>query len=351
MTSMSMEPTDAGTQPEGLQINGIEGWYRSQIADTRLPLHFERLAGGHSNLTYRVTDGAGQVTVLRRPPEGELLASAHDMSREYRAISALGPTDVPVPAALAFCGDPAVTGAPFYVMGFVAGRVLHEDADVEQWLTPAARQRNGQSLVEVAAALHGCDIDAIGLGELGRRDGYVGRQLRRWYRQYQDSGGNVALMDELHDRLTAQLPRQQHASLVHGDYRLGNCISAADGNIAAVLDWEICTLGDPLADLGYLLAMWVEPVETFRTTATCPSSLPGFPTRAELTEHYGRHSPLDLSEIGVYVGFSFWKVACINQGVWARYAAGQKAAEGVDVEAIGASVATLAELADSALGG
>lgn len=350
MTPTSQRRTDAPALPEGLQVSGIEAWYQRNIPDTTLPLCFDRLAGGHSNLTYRVTDAAGQVTVLRRPPAGELLASAHDMSREYRAISALGPTAVPVPAALAFCEDPGVTGAWFYVMGFVDGAVLHEDAHVEAWLrTEALRRRNGESIIEVAAALHGADIDTIGLGGLGKREDYVSRQLRRWYRQYQDSGGTTDLIDGLHEHFTAHTPRQQHAALVHGDYRLGNCITAADGTIAAVLDWEICTLGDPLADLGYLLAMWAEPGDTFRTTATCPTSLPGFPTRAELVSHYGRHSTLDLSDIGTYVAFSYWKVACINQGVWSRYAAGQKAAEGVDVDAIGQSVPRLAELAAAAL--
>ncbi len=243
-----------------------------------------------------------------------------------------------------------MTGAWFYVMGFVEGAVLHEDADVEAWLgTNALRRRTGESMVEVAAALHAADIDTIGLGELGKREDYVARQLKRWYRQYQDSGGTTELIDRLHQHFTSHTPRQQHASLVHGDYRLGNCITAADGTIAAVLDWEICTLGDPLADLGYLLAMWAEPGETFRTTATCPTGLPGFPTRVELINHYAARSPLDLSDIGTYVAFSYWKVACINQGVWSRYAAGQKAAEGVDVEAIGQSVPRLAELAAAAL--
>lgn len=350
MTSMSPGASDHGTGPEGLQVSGIETWYQANVAPTTLPLRFQRLAGGHSNLTYRVTDAAGRVTVLRRPPAGELLASAHDMSREYRAISALGPTSVPVPRAVAFCEDPSVTGAWFYVMGFVDGAVLHDDDDVQRWLpTAALRRRTGESIVEVAAALHRADIDTIGLGDLGKREDYVARQLKRWYRQYQDSGGTTELIDGLHDHFVTHTPRQQHASLVHGDYRLGNCISAADGTIAAVLDWEICTLGDPLADLGYLLAMWAEPGETFRTTATCPTSLAGFPTRAELISHYGQYSDLDLSHISTYVAFSYWKVACINQGVWARYAAGQKAAEGVDVDAIGQSVPRLAELAAAAL--
>ena len=335
--------------PEGIDLANVEAWYRANIAGAAPPLHFERLAGGHSNLTYRVTDANGAVTVLRRPPMGELLPSAHDMFREYRAISALAGTGVPVAPSLGFCDDLGVTGGRFYVMGFVQGSVLHDHADVEAHLPERLRDRAGRSLMEVAAAMHALDIDEIGLGDLGKREEYVGRQMNRWYRQYQASRGSTPLMDELFERLSARVPAQQRASLVHGDYRMGNTITAADGNVAAVLDWEICTLGDPLADVGYLLAMWAEPGETFTTTATCPSALPGFPSRAELLEHYGRHSALDLSDMPLYVAFSFWKVGCINQGVWDRYDAGQKEAHDVDVPAIRASVDRLAELADEAL--
>ena len=341
--------SDDHRQPEGLDVAAVEAWYRQNIAGAATPLTFERLPGGHSNLTYRVTDAAGAVSVLRRPPEGELLPSAHDMWREFRAISALGPTAVPVPPTLGFCEDTTLIGGKFYVMGFVEGRVLHELDDVENFLDRAARRRSGESLVEVAAALHALDVDDIGLGDLGKREDYVSRQMNRWYRQYQASGGATPLMDTVHDALSARLPTQQRVSLVHGDYRLGNCISEPSGDIAAVLDWEICTLGDPLADVGYLLAMWAEEGETFRTTATSPSSLPGFASRAELAAHYGAHSELDLSELGIYVAFSYWKVACINQGVWARYDAGQKSSEGVDIADIRRSVDQLAVLAETAL--
>jgi len=346
-----MSTAAASPQPEGLVVDNIEQWYRTNLPGSVPPLQFERLAGGHSNLTYRVTDAAGTVSVLRRPPIGELLPSAHDMFREYRIISALADTPVPVAPALGFCDDLEVTGGRFYVMGFVDGRVLHEPDDVEQFLPVAARHRAGLSLVEVAAALHAVDVDAVGLGDLGKREDYVGRQLARWYRQYQASRGATPLIDRLHDELVERLPSQQRAAVVHGDYRMGNTIATATGEVAAVLDWEISTLGDPLADLGYLLAMWPEEGETFRTTATSPSALPGFPTRAEMLAHYGANSDLDLSRIDVYVAFSFWKVACINQGVWDRYDAGQKSAHGVDVAAIRASVDQLAELAEAALSG
>jgi len=344
-----MSSERAPSQPEGIEVAAVEAWYRANLAGSAPPLRFERLAGGHSNLTYRVTDTAGAVTVLRRPPIGELLPSAHDMFREYRIISALAATPVPVAPSLGFCDDLSVTGGRFYVMGFVEGRVLHEPDDVEAFLPVAARRRAGESLVEVAAALHAVDVDAVGLGDLGKREDYVGRQLARWYRQYQSSRGATPLVDSVHDALVERLPAQQRAAVVHGDYRMGNTMTRPDGQVAAVLDWEISTLGDPLADLGYLLAMWPEEGETFRTTATSPSALAGFPTRAEMLAHYGRHSDLDLSAIDVYVAFSFWKVACINQGVWDRYDAGMKSAHGVDVASIRASVDQLAELAAAAL--
>jgi aminoglycoside phosphotransferase (APT) family kinase protein len=339
------------TDNPGIDLAAVTRWYEAHVPGCTPPLRLDRLPGGHSNLTYRVTDAAGAVTVLRRPPEGELLPSAHDMMREYRAISALGPAGVPVPPAIGCCDDPSVTGARFYVMGFVEGRVLHTEDDVAGFLEPPSRRRAGESLVEVALALHAVDVDAVGLGDLGRRDGYVARQMKRWYGQYQASGGSVALVDELHTRLAALLPDQQRVSVVHGDYRLGNCISGADGEVRAVLDWEICTLGDPLADIGYLLATWAEPGDAFSTTATSPSSAPGFLSRDEMLAHYRARTDLDTSAMDVYLAFSHWKVACINQGVWSRYAAGQKASDDVDVDAIAASVPQLAERARAALDG
>jgi aminoglycoside phosphotransferase (APT) family kinase protein len=338
-----------GAVLEGIDQNGVTAWYRANLAPTEPPLRFERLPGGHSNLTYRVTDGAGRVTVLRRPPLGELLPSAHDMSREHRAISALGPTPVPVPPALGFCDDRSVTGAPFYVMGYVEGRVLHTEEDAVDALGEPQRRRAGESLAEVAAALHAVDVDAVGLSNLGKPDAYVARQMKRWYGQYQASRGATALIDRLHDDLAARVPAQQRVSMVHGDYRLGNCITAATGDVAAVLDWEICTLGDPLADVGYLLATWSEPGDTFTTISTSPSRAPGFPSRAEMLANYAARSDLDTSGMPYYLAFSYWKLACINQGVWARYDAGQKSSEGVDVDAIRDSVDRLAELSAAAL--
>lgn len=330
----------------GIEVGKVEAWMQEHVDGLRPPVRFEQIPGGHSNLTYLVADGAGQRFVLRRPPLGELLAGAHDMAREYRAISALGPTAVPVPRALAFCDDREVTGAPFYVMSFVEGHVLHDVKVALAVYGPDARHRTGLSLAEALNALHTVHIDEVGLGDLGRREDYVGRQLRRWFRQYDESRAiSVPLVDELHETLLRARPLQQRASVVHGDYRLGNCLADDDGEIAAILDWEICTLGDPLADLGYMLVTWAEPGDDRQGISMSPSMAPGFATREELLERYASGSDLNLSGIGFYVAFNHWKSACIHEGVYARYLKGQKPPAGVDVDAIGAAVEVQARLA------
>lgn len=330
----------------GIEPGSVEDWMGRHIAGLRPPVQFINIEGGHSNLTYLVTDSHRQRFVLRRPPLGDLLPGAHDMAREYKAISALGPTDVPVPEALGFCDDRDTTGAPFYVMSFVEGHVLHSERIAVSVYGPDLRHRVGLSLAEALNALHSVDIDAVGLGDLGRREDYVGRQLRRWFRQYDASRAkSVPLVDELYESLLLTRPEQQKTSMVHGDYRLGNCITDEGGEIAAILDWEICTLGDPLADVGYMLVTWAEPGDAHQGISMAPSMAPGFATKDELLEHYASASDLDLTRIRFYVAFNHWKSACINEGVYARYVKGQKPAGGVDVDGIGAAVDTQAQLA------
>ena len=334
----------------GIESDRVEAWLEGNIAGLRPPLQFTTIPGGHSNLTYRVADGRGQNYVLRRPPLGELLPGAHDMAREYRAISALGDTGVPVPRALGFCDDHAITGASFYVMSFVEGHVLHNERTALAAYGPGARHRVGLSLAEALNALHTVDVDRVGLGDLGRREDYVGRQLRRWFRQYDASRAMpVPLVDELYEALLRVRPEAQKTSLVHGDYRLGNCITDDGGEIAAIVDWEICTLGDPLADVGYMLVTWAEPGDEHQGISMSPSMAPGFAARDELLERYASTSDLDLSLIRFYLAFNHWKSACINEGVYARYIKGQKPAEGVDVDAIGAAVEVQARLAAQSL--
>jgi aminoglycoside phosphotransferase (APT) family kinase protein len=321
--------TDAVHQPapDGIDADGVTAWFAQHVPEAAGPLSFELIAGGHSNLTYSVTDTDDRRWVLRRPPLGQVLATAHDMSREHRIISALGPTQVPVPPTIGLCTDTEVNGAPFYVMDFVDGRIVRSHADAEA-LGPNERTRAGESIVDVLAAIHSVDVDAVGLGELGRKEDYVARQLKRWYTQFQGSEeqvpGGLALpvVHTVHDQLSGSIPPQGPAAIVHGDYRLDNCMLGDDGSIVAVLDWEICTLGDPLADVGLLWVYWSDPDEDAVMPQASPTALEGFPRKRELVDRYAAASGRDLSDLPFYVAFGYWKLTCIIAGVYARYAGG-----------------------------
>ena len=324
---------------EGLTLAGIDrqrvqAWLAAHVDGLTAPVEFALVSGGRSNLTYRVTDAAGVVYALRRPPTGGVLSTAHDMSREWRFLSALAPTAVPVAPPLAYCADQAVTGAEFYVMGFVDGQVL-ADRDAGVALGARACARAGEQIVDVLVALHALDPAAVGLGELVRRTGYLERQLRRWHGQLHASAAQlpaladeVALLDEVHDLLVAHVP-EQRTGIVHGDYRPGNAAFGPDGSIRAVFDWELATTGDPMADLGWLASSWQDPDETAAAAATPgPSTAPGSPRRAELVRRYAQRSGRDVSGLPYWVAFSRWRSACIGAGVQARYLAGHMADDG-----------------------
>jgi aminoglycoside phosphotransferase (APT) family kinase protein len=334
----------------GIRAAAVADWFAANIAGAKPPLSFDLLAGGHSNLTYKVLDAAGTVFVLRRPPTGHLLATAHDMAREHRIISGVARAGgVPVPAALGLCEDPDVNDAPFYVMGYVEGVVLDEAQKVtEHFPDPAQRLAIGTHAADVLANLHGIDPDAVGLGGLGKKEDYIPRQLRRWRKQWEDSKTReLAAMDEVAAALDASIPLQQGASIVHGDYRLGNMLTSADARIAAVLDWELCTLGDPLADVGYILNNWAQPGEeavTSRGAAQAPTVAGGFPTREAFVDRYTRQSGRDVSNIGYYRAFQYWRLAAIVEGVLARYLNGQMGGE-ADTDAFRDQVTGLAEAA------
>lgn len=319
---------DATTDtPTGIDADAVTGWFETHLADCAPPLHFHLIAGGHSNLTFEVTDRDGHHWVLRRPPLGQVLASAHDMGREHTIISALAETDVPVPCTIGYCDDESVNGAPFYVMEHVEGTVVRTLADAQQ-LTIDQRGRAGESLVEVMASIHSVDVDRVGLGELGKKDDYIARQLRRWYGQFEHSdsqvpdGIDLPVVKATHELLSSRIPPQQGASIVHGDYRLDNTMLGPDGSINAVLDWEICTLGDPMADVGLLWVYWTDPGADAVLPQASPTALEGFPTKAELMHRYAQASGRDLSSLDFYIAFGFWKLTCIIAGVYARYAGG-----------------------------
>ncbi|MEE9278625.1 MAG: phosphotransferase family protein [Myxococcota bacterium] len=318
--------------PEGIRAEPVTTWFRENAPGVRPPLRFELLAGGHSNLTYKVTDAAGATYVLRRPPLGGVLESAHDMGREHKIVSALGPTDVPVPPILGLCTDTSINDASFYVMEFVPGVVLYDSA-AGAALPEADRRRLGCDTIDVLVRLHAIDPDAVGLGDLGRKEGYVARQLRRWSRQWANSKTReIPEMEATHRELEKRMPEQVGACIAHGDYRLGNFI-VRDGHIAAVLDWELCTLGDALADVGYLLNNWVPPQEATDVPDNTPTAAGGFPDRDELCERYARASGRDLDRIDYYRAFSYWRSAAITEGVYRRYIDGSMgSAEGVDTD-------------------
>lgn len=342
---------EGGGEITGIRPDGVTQWFAENIEGVHAPLDFEILAGGHSNLTYRVTDTTGASWVLRRPPTGQVLATAHDMAREHRIIAALGPTPVPVPEAIGLCEDESVNDAPFYVMSHVEGAVLAEDTEAEAFALDE-RAVIGRSVAEVLAALHNVDPDVVGLGDLGRKQAYLARQIKRWRRQWSESKTReLTAMDEVAAALEQHMPEQVGATIVHGDYRLGNMLVRPDG-VAAVLDWELCTLGDPLADVGYVLNNWVQPGEeqVGRGAANSPTMAGGFGTREQLVERYEELTGRSVGDVSYYQAFQYWRLAAIVEGVLARYLKGVMANE-ADTDVFRSQVENLATAALDLAGG
>lgn len=308
--------------PDGIDAPAVTAWIRERT-ELEAPLTFEVIQGGRSNLTYTVTDPAGRRVILRRPPLHGVIESAHDMGREHRIMAALADADVPVPPMVGVEHDAEVTGAPFYVMRFVDGAVIR-DADAAREVSAEVRRAAGEDLVDVLARLHAVDPDEVGLGDLGRKEDYVARQLRRWHRQLAESRTReLPLLDAVHDRLAADIPAQGAPAIVHGDYRLDNVIvDPTTGRVQAVLDWELATLGDPLADAGLLQVYWTQADDEVIPLPWTPTVVEGFPTRAQVAERYAAASGRDLAELPYFVAFGYWKLACILEGVYSRFASG-----------------------------
>jgi aminoglycoside phosphotransferase (APT) family kinase protein len=310
------------TLPNGISEN-VESWLVANIPGAVAPFRYTQIAGGHSNLTFKVDDAAGHSYVLRRPPLGHRLASAHDMGREHRIIAGLAHSAVPVAPALGLCTDENVNELPFYVMAFVDGHVVREKAVAESLLGESGCRRASESIVDTMAAIHGVDLVAAGLNDLGKHEGYISRQLKRWHGNIlEQRTRDLPLVDSVYEELMKRIPEQGAATLVHGDYRLDNCMVDAQGNVIAVLDWEICTLGDPMADLGLLMVYWTGPTDDASAWSNPVNTAAGFMNRAELAERYARVSGRDISHLSFYEAFAFWKLACIIEGVYARYLGG-----------------------------
>ncbi len=322
-------------------------------------LAVELIAGGRSNLTYRLDLGPSRL-VLRRPPLGHVLPTAHDMTREFRVLTALHGTDIPVPAPVAICDDPEVIGAPFYVMEYVDGLVLRTRQDGEL-LTPSQARQLSERLAEMLAAIHQVDIAEAGLTGFGRPEGYLARQLARWQRQWElSTTREMPGYDRLVERLAAGLPEDGDHTLVHGDFRLDNMLvtldqPAAQGaqpRVAAVVDWEMSTLGDPLADLGLTLIYWADPNDTQWldvSIGAAVTAMPGFLTRTELASRYAELTGRDLSGIGYYMAFGCFKLAVVLEGIHARFLQHKTVGEGFERE--GHAVPVLIERAHQMLDG
>jgi len=337
----------------GIHHDNVTKWMVENVGATA-PLEFELIAGGRSNLTFKVTDASGRRFALRRPPTSHVLPTAHDMVREHTVISGLAPLGIPVAQPLGLCIDESVNERPFYVMDFVDGAILRDRRGAESTFDVATRRQIGANLASTLSRLHDVDVVAAGLGELGRHEGYIERQLKRWRGQYEqmrvdgvDDGGIVGAVG---DELAANIPAQQKVAIVHGDYRLDNTVLDESGRVKAILDWEICTLGDPMADLGLLLVYWAEPSDaTEALLGAAPTTAEGFATRQQVLEAYAATTSLDVTHVAYYQAFGYWKLACILQGVFARYKGGATAGDTGSVDAFPQHIKLLADTAKRTL--
>ena len=329
-----MTPTD----PPGLDLGRLRAYLDEQRPGLVTgELSAEVVPGGRSNLTYLVGDGSGR-WVVRRPPLGHVLPTAHDMAREFRVISGLHDTAVPVPDTVLLCQDAGVLGAQFYVMEFVPGTPYRSDKELAA-LGPVRTRAIADALVDTLVDLHAVDPAAAGLGDFGRPEGFLERQLRRWKKQLDGSRSrDLPGVDTLHDRLAAKLPVSGPPSIVHGDYRLDNVLVDGGDRITAVLDWEMSTLGDPLTDLALLVA-YAERDKVSLQMVSNASSAPGYPSADEVVARYAERSGRDVSALNWYVSFAFFKLAVILEGIYFRYSQGQTV--GAGFENVGSGVVPL----------
>jgi aminoglycoside phosphotransferase (APT) family kinase protein len=343
LIGMTVPPAEPGLSP------AVAGWLTAHVPGFGTMARVTRLAGGRSNLTFSVTDDGGHRVVLRRPPLGEHPANAHDVLREAGLLQGLA-GEVPVPRVLASCADPEVTGAPFVVLEFLDGLVLRDPAGVEAALPVAERAAVGPALVDALAALHRVDPARLGLGALTQRRDFLARQLRRWQQNWQRTATRpLPALERAHARLVELLPAQQRTGIVHGDYRLDNCMLGRDAGgaltVQGILDWELTTVGDPLADLGQFLVYWAEPGDAATALHAPPTALPGFTGRDELADRYFTALGTDPVPVDYHLAFNWWKTACIVENVYGRMVSGAMGTTDRTPESFGAQAAGLAEQA------
>ncbi|MEV6629531.1 phosphotransferase family protein [Actinoplanes sp. NPDC051470] len=326
---------------KGLDLDALQAYLKTG------PLTATMFAGGRSNLTYAVTDGETR-WVLRRPPLGHVLPTAHDMSREHKVLSALSAAGFPAPAPVLLCTDADVIGAPFYLMEHATGRIYRDVADLEA-LGPDRMRTLTLDLVDTLADLHALDPQAIGLGDFGRPQGFNERQVRRWKKQLDASRSrDVAGIDELHARLAVQVP-EGDGTVVHGDFRLDNVLIGDDLTVSAVLDWEMSTLGDPLSDVALMQVYAGRPLLDQNGEPRAPLTVPGHPGLPEIAARYAERSKRDVSDLHWYIAFACFKLAVILEGVHYRYVHGQTV--GAGFETVGRMVAPLVTQGHEALEG
>jgi aminoglycoside phosphotransferase (APT) family kinase protein len=308
--------------PPGLPLDQLLPWFKEHVASVDA-LTAQVIGHGRSNITYRVDAGENS-WVVRRPPLSHVQATAHDMGREFRILTALAPTGFPAPKPYALCNNTEVIGSQFYVMEYVDGFIAIDPVEVEKRFDEADRKHIGEELIDVLVRLHSFVPDEIGLSEFGKPHGFVERQVRRFSQQLDDIRyRETPELDELATRLAKALPSEGKPGIVHGDYRLDNGILDNDGHLIAVLDWEMCTLGDSLADLGLLRMYWGQGTSRNLLTIGVPvMQLPGFPTWEEAAARYEEKSGADLSNLDFYTVLAHFKLGVILENMYKRFLGG-----------------------------
>jgi len=321
--------------PPGLDLDALRAFLSPHVGGVNVSLQAELIAGGRSNLTYIVHDGERRF-VVRRPPLAHVLPTAHDMAREVRMLTALRGTGIPVPAVIASCDDPSVIGAPFYVMPYVDGHIVRETLPEQFEDSPATRRAMSEALIDILVQLHQVVPSGVGLGDFGKPDGFLQRQVRRWWQQWDASKTReLPSMEELRRRLEQTVPAQSAPGIVHGDYRLDNVIFAPDdpARIVAVLDWEMATVGCPLCDLGLLLVYWADDAAEVAARTLHGRAItvePGFLRRDQLRARYAASSTRDCTNLDWYIALGAYKLAIIAEGINARFLRGMTVGEGFE---------------------